>query len=86
DWEDWLDLAEFSYNNSGHSATGFSPFFIEHGFDADVDPLTEQASGKEITDVNAASYTTFMREVHAIAKENLERAQQMNKAYFDRKR
>jgi hypothetical protein len=32
DWDEWLDLAEMAFNNSRHSATGFSPFFVEHGY------------------------------------------------------
>jgi hypothetical protein len=31
DWADWLPIAEFTYNNREHSATGFSPFFLEYG-------------------------------------------------------
>jgi hypothetical protein len=31
DWADWLPIAEFTYNNHEHSATSFSPFFLEYG-------------------------------------------------------
>ena len=31
DWAEWLPLATFSYNNKIHSATGHSPFFVNHG-------------------------------------------------------
>ena len=27
DWVQWLPLAEFSYNNSQHASTQYSPFF-----------------------------------------------------------
>jgi hypothetical protein len=30
-WADWLPIAEFTYNNREHSATSFSPFFLEYG-------------------------------------------------------
>ena len=32
DWASLLPLAEFSYNNSKHSATTLSPFFANYGF------------------------------------------------------
>jgi hypothetical protein len=31
DWADWLPVTEFAYNNREHSATGFSPFYLEYG-------------------------------------------------------
>jgi hypothetical protein len=30
DWADWLPVAEFTYNNHEHSATGHSPFYLEY--------------------------------------------------------
>ena len=32
DWASLLPLAEFTYNNSKHSATTLSPFFANYGF------------------------------------------------------
>jgi transposase InsO family protein len=31
DWVDWLSLAEFTYNNAVHEATGQTPFFLNKG-------------------------------------------------------
>lgn len=31
DWADWLSLAEFAMNNRVNRATGYSPFYLNHG-------------------------------------------------------
>src|SRR3984893_19069863 len=30
-WTDWISTTEFAYNNSLHSATGFTPFWLNKG-------------------------------------------------------
>ena len=32
DWASWLHVIEFAYNNSTHSSTGTTPFFLLYGF------------------------------------------------------
>ena len=31
DWVKWIKMAQFAYNNQDHSATGYSPFFVNFG-------------------------------------------------------
>ncbi|MBW0503093.1 hypothetical protein O181_042808 [Austropuccinia psidii MF-1] len=39
DWNTWLHLAEFAYNNSDHSSTKQSPFFTVYGRDPQFDSV-----------------------------------------------
>ncbi|MBW0549850.1 hypothetical protein O181_089565 [Austropuccinia psidii MF-1] len=39
DWNTWLPLAEFAYNNSAHSSTKKSPFFTVYGRDPQFDSV-----------------------------------------------
>ncbi|MBW0547779.1 hypothetical protein O181_087494 [Austropuccinia psidii MF-1] len=39
DWNTWLPLAEFSYNNSDHSSAKQSPFFTVYGRDPQFDSV-----------------------------------------------
>ena len=36
DWDDWTRFAAFSYNVNVHEATGFAPFPLVHGKDANL--------------------------------------------------
>ena len=31
DWVSWIQVAQFAYDNQDHSATGYSPFFVNFG-------------------------------------------------------
>ncbi|MBW0495878.1 hypothetical protein O181_035593 [Austropuccinia psidii MF-1] len=39
DWNTWLPLAQFSYNNSDHSSTKQSPFFTDYGREPHFDSV-----------------------------------------------
>jgi hypothetical protein len=41
DWADWLPIAKFAYNNWEHSATGFSPFYLEYSHHPHVPTVPE---------------------------------------------
>ena len=32
DWVDWLEQAEFTYNNTTHTSTGMTPFYAMYGY------------------------------------------------------
>ena len=49
DWVSWLPIAEHSYNNKIHSASGFSPFFITRGYEVNTSALPTRRQQKNLT-------------------------------------
>ncbi|MBW0526263.1 hypothetical protein O181_065978 [Austropuccinia psidii MF-1] len=80
DWNTWLPLAEFSYNNSDHSSTKQSPFFTVYGRDPQFDSV-------HITqDTPAGKLSTNIQSVHQDVKRELEVAMNRFKRYTDKSR
>lgn len=44
DWEDWLDICEFAYNDSKSPATGMTPFYANFGYHPCSLPYPEAAN------------------------------------------
>lgn len=79
DWSDWLSIAEYVHNNRVHSATGYSPFYLNYGHHprAITDPTTS-------THVEAANtFVERMRQIRILASEALENAAKDMKKYYD---
>ncbi|MBW0468150.1 hypothetical protein O181_007865 [Austropuccinia psidii MF-1] len=56
DWNTWLPLAEFAYNNSDHSSKKQSPFFTVYGRDPQFDSIhitQDTTSGKLSTKIKS---------------------------------
>ncbi|MBW0587508.1 hypothetical protein O181_127223 [Austropuccinia psidii MF-1] len=80
DWNTWLPLAEFSYNNSDHSSTKQSPFFTVDGRDPQFDSV-------QITqDSPAGKLSTKIQSVQQDVKSELEVAIKQFKTYADKSR
>jgi hypothetical protein len=71
DWDQWLPLAEFAYNNSVHEAAGETPFFLNYG-------LHPRLPGAVRTQVQpptpATEFAAKMAEIIEKAKQRLEAA------------
>ncbi|MBW0573643.1 hypothetical protein O181_113358 [Austropuccinia psidii MF-1] len=61
DWNTWLPLAEFAYNNSDHSSTKQSPFFTVYGRDPQFDSvhITQDNPAGKYADKSRASPPYF---------------------------
>ncbi|MBW0549346.1 hypothetical protein O181_089061 [Austropuccinia psidii MF-1] len=80
DWNTWLPLAEFAYNNSDHSSTKQLPFFTVYGRDPQFDSV-------HITqDTPAGKLSTKIQSVHQDVKRELEAAINRFKRYEDKGR
>ncbi|MBW0562579.1 hypothetical protein O181_102294, partial [Austropuccinia psidii MF-1] len=80
DWNTWLPLAEFAYNNSDHSSTKQSPFFTVYGRDPQFDSV-------HITqDTPAGKLSTKIQSVQQDVKRELEVSINQFKRYADKSR
>jgi hypothetical protein len=80
DWKEWLPLAEFSLNDSVHSATGQTPFFINYGYH----PWKGQDTRRESQNESADSFAKRMKSVREDAEAALKKTAERMKASHDR--
>ncbi|MBW0471124.1 hypothetical protein O181_010839 [Austropuccinia psidii MF-1] len=80
DWNTWLPLAEFSYNNAEHSSTKHSPFFTIYGINTSFDSI------QIYQDTPAGNLSTILQSVQKAVKEKLESSIKHFKKYLDRNR
>ena len=84
DWDDRLGMIEFAYNNSIHTSSGYTPFYLCYGRHP-VSPAT-LLSQVESKNEAADSFLRQLEEDMAQAMENLRRAQEKQKRYADKRR
>ena len=84
DWDERLGMVEYAYNNSVHSSSGYTPFYLCYG----RHPLSPVQLLSQVESKNAAA-DAFLRQLeedvtHAV--EQLRRAQEQQKKYADKRR
>lgn len=80
DWDDWLDLAEFAYNNSRHATMGVSPFYANYGRHPELTFKPEQ-DGTQLTAPMAALHAEKMADLYDLVTNRILRAQ-LNQAHY----
>ena len=83
-WEILLPTVELVINSLPNQSTGFSPFFLNYGYE----PVTPMQLLKGDEPASTESVASFVRSIASdweLARENLERSVGMHKRYYDRK-
>lgn len=79
DWDGYLALAEFAYNNSMSEATGYTPFFLNYGrhprLPSEFKPMEEMPAADE--------FAAKIAEAVQLAKDRMTQAQQRAKKLAD---
>ena len=85
DWDDWTRFAAFSYNVNVHEATGFPPFTLVYGKDANLPTIFS-------TNLPDNTYVKYLQglfskldNIHSLAHDRLLKAKEKHKKYYDRK-
>jgi len=81
-WPDWLEMAEFTYNNKAHSSTKVLPFKANYGQDPRMGFEMRRKGKYE----GVEKFVTKIKEIQEEAKAALEKAQEKMNKYADRKR
>ena len=78
DWYDCLPLAEFSYNNSRHASTTFTPFEAIYGFNPITPPTLMLPHNP-----NSLDLINRIHDIHALITEQLKIAKVLQSHYAD---
>ena len=81
-WAEWLPLAVFSYNDKVHSATGYSPFFLNFG----QHPWKGKESQVTVKSEPAKEFADRIKHIHEDAQSSLKAAAESMKRSYDKHR
>ena len=88
DWDRHVKKACLAYNTSVHSTTGYTPFFLMHGYEAGlpVDLLCDSLSPQSVSQSEYAS--EIQQRLHSVfqrVRNKTNQQQLWQKSYYDRK-
>ena len=84
DWEKILPTVELAINSLPNQSTGFSPFFLNYGYEP-VTPVQLVKGNEEIKTENIGSFMKRITSVWELARENLKRSVNLQAKYYDKK-
>jgi hypothetical protein len=86
DWDEHLEMAELAFNNSKQASTGYTPFYLNHGQEAQMPLDYAIADARPTNNPEAATRIRQMHEHLNRARQHIEQAQQRQARYADSNR
>ena len=84
DWEKILPTVELAINSLPNQSTGFSPFFLNYGYEP-VTPVQLVKGNEEIKTESIGSFVRRITSIWELARDNLKRSVNLQAKYYDKK-
>ena len=84
DWEKTLPTVELVINSLPNQSTGFSPFYLNYGYEP-VTPIQLLKGDEEIKTESVGSFVRRVKPDWELARENLKRSVDVQAKYYNRK-
>jgi len=85
DWEDLLPLAQYTYNDTHHSAINMTPFFANKGYHPNFNISLRPTDDKHV-DISATDFAHKLSLTHQILRQELASSADRMKRFYDRSR
>ncbi|KAI0993687.1 Transposon Tf2-9 polyprotein, partial [Podosphaera aphanis] len=82
DWDEYLDMFEFCWNNSKHAATGMAPFYADQGYLPNFQ-IKEEEVGEQITSQSAAMHVSKLNDIMQKLKSIMEATNNAMARHYD---
>lgn len=85
DWDSWIPFGIYTYNTTPHTATKYTPYELLYGFKPEI-PTSLQRSPEVYYNYDNYTYDlkNKLQNGYKIARENLIKAKEISKIYYDR--